>query len=78
MEILFTAEYQWLWTVVLGAALFFPVRQFIWGLSVRRADAKGLDVDEAASLRLKRSANVTAGLLCFVFSVLYVNHLFNG
>jgi len=78
MQILFTAEYQWLWTVALGAALFFPVRHFIWGLSVRRADAKGLNIDEAASLRLKRSATVTAGLLCFVFSVLYVNHLFSG
>jgi len=78
MQNLYSAEYQWLWTLGLGAALFFPVRQFIWALAVRRADAKGGDVDEAESLRLKRHSGVTAGLLCFLFAVLYVNHLFNG
>jgi hypothetical protein len=78
MENLFSAEYQWLWTLGLGLALFFPVKQLIWALLVRRADAKGGDVDEAESLRLKKRASVTSALLCFVFSVLYVNNLFSG
>ena len=78
MQNLFSAEYQWLWTMALGAALIFPVRQLIWTLMVRRADAKGGNVDEAESLRLKKRAAVTSALLCFIFSVLYVNHLFSG
>ena len=78
MQNLFSAEYQWLWTHVLAAALFYPVRQLIWTLTVRRADAKGGDVDEAESRRLKRRASFTSGILCFVFSVLYVNNLFKG
>ena len=78
MQNLFSAEYQWLWTLVLGAALFFPVRQLIWALMVRRADAKGGNVDEKESLRLKRRATVTSALLCFIFSIFYVNNLFNG
>ncbi|MBT4932491.1 MAG: hypothetical protein HOL66_00385 [Rhodospirillaceae bacterium] len=76
MQVLFNAEYQWLWTLALALALFLPVRQLIWALTVRRADAKGANVDEAESLRLKRRSGVTAGLLCFLFSVLYVNSLF--
>jgi hypothetical protein len=78
MQNLFSAEYQWLWTLLLGGALFLPVRQLIWALSVRRADARGDNVDEAESLRLKRRAAVTAGLLCFLFSLLYVNHMLKG
>ena len=78
MQNLFTAEYQWLWTLGLALALFYPVRQFIWGLSARRADAKGETVDEEVSLRLKKRANFTAALLCFVFSVIYVNQMFQG
>lgn len=78
MQSLFSAEYQWLWTLALGGALFFPVRQVIWTLSVRRADAKGGNVDEAESLRLKRRASFTSFLLCFIFSILYVHNLFQG
>lgn len=76
MQNLFNAEFQWLWTLGLGLALFFPVRHVIWALSVRRADNKGGNIDEAEALRLKRRAAVTSGLLCFLFSILYVNHLF--
>ncbi len=78
MQNLFNPEYQWLWTLGLGLGLFFPVRQMIWALSVRRAVAKEKDVavDEAESLRLKKRATFTSVLLCFIFSVLYVNSLF--
>ena len=46
MQNLFNAEFQWLWTLGLGLALFFPVRHVIWALSVRRADNKGGNIDE--------------------------------
>lgn len=78
MQNLFSAEFQWLWTLALGAALFIPVRHLIWALSVRRAEAKGGDVDEAESVRLKRRSTFTSALLCFIFSIIYVNNLFQG
>ncbi len=69
---------QWLWTAALGLALFLPVRRLIWVMSVRRAERKlGAATDEAKRQALKRRASVTAGLLCFVFSVLYVHVMFN-
>ncbi len=47
MEALFTSEYRWLWTVVLGAMLFMPVRKLIWVMSVRRHERRtGKDSDE--------------------------------
>jgi len=76
MDVLFTAQYQWLWMAALGLALFFPMRQLIWALSVRRAEAKDGNADEARRISLKRRASFTSALLCFVFSVIYVSHLF--
>ncbi|TVR83784.1 MAG: hypothetical protein EA405_03745 [Rhodospirillales bacterium] len=79
MEDLFTPRYQWLWTVVLALALFLPVRQLIWTLSVRREQRqlKGELPDPDRRAALKRRAGVTSALLCFVFSVLYVNVMMN-
>jgi len=78
MENLFTQDYRYLWSLVLTAALFFPVRRLIWVMTVRRAMRKGGEdkVDEAEQKRLKRRAGVTAILLCFVFSLFYVSTLF--
>lgn len=76
MQALFTAQYQWLWTFGLIIALFFPLRQFIWVMSVRRTEAKQGKIDAAEQERLKRRASVTSALLSFVFSVLYVGTLF--
>ena len=78
MEALFSFEYRYLWVVVLAAALFFPVRQMIWVLTVRRAIRKGGEenVDAAERERLKRRASVTSALLCILFSAVYVNVLF--
>jgi hypothetical protein len=77
MQTLFTDQYQWLWTLVLGGALFYPVRQLIWVMSVRRAQRRtGNEVDEARRQSLKNRAGVTSALLCFVFSAAYVNFLF--
>jgi len=79
MEALFSYEYRYLWVVVLAAALFFPVRQMIWVLTVRRAIRKGGEenVDAAERNRLKRRAGVTSALLCILFSAVYVNVLFS-
>lgn len=77
MEALFTKDYLWLWTLVLTAGLFLPVRQLIWVLYMRRAQGRGT-VDEADGRRLKKRATITAALLSFVFSVFYTSYLFQG
>ena len=73
----FSSQYIVLWILLLAALLFLPVRQLIWVMMVRRAERKlGGQTDEAERLRLKRRAGVTAALLSFVFSALYVVTLF--
>lgn len=74
MEFLFEA--QWLWTLVLGVGLFFPVRKLIWVMSVRRAERKHGPTDEEKREVLRKRAYVTAALLCFIFAILYTNTLF--
>lgn len=69
---------QWLWTAGLGLALFFPVRQLIWVMSVRRDERRsGRQTDEARRSALKKRATMTAVLLCFLFAVLYVQVFFS-
>ena len=75
MEALFTRDYMLLWAVALGVALFFPVRQLIWVLYMRRA-RRHAEPSEAEGLRLKKRATVTSILLCVVFALLYTSHLF--
>ena len=71
-------QYQLLWTILLAVALFYPVRQFIWALSVRREERQlNMPTDEVRRSALKRRASVTAVLLCFIFAVLYQNVLMN-
>ncbi len=72
MAELFTAKYALLWVFVLAAALFLPVRNLIWALMVRRAMSKA-EIDESEQMRLRRRAGLSAGLLCFVFSFVFVN-----
>ena len=76
MEMIFQKDFAVVWVVALALALFFPVRQLIWVLYVRRAE-RSRPSDEAERHRLRKRAGITAGLLCFVFSALYVNHLFS-
>ncbi|MBT4939681.1 MAG: hypothetical protein HON14_11150 [Rhodospirillaceae bacterium] len=78
MAALFTAEYQWLWTIVLGLALFFPVRSLIWSLAVRRAIKKEGGVTDEQRLILKKRSAMTSILLCFVFSYFYTASLFTS
>ena len=73
MAFLFGPEGRWFWTVALAIILFFPVRQLIWVVSVRRQERKrGQQADEAERTLLKRRAGFTATLLCFIFSFFYV------
>jgi len=79
MDALLSPQYQWLWTGVLGVALFVPVRQLIWVLSVRREEGKtGQPTDDGKRVALRRRASVTSALLCFVFAVLYVQVIYNS
>jgi hypothetical protein len=67
MEALFSPELKWLWSVALGLALFFPVRQLIWVLSVRRLQRRTGELPaDAVRKSLKRHAGMTSLLLCLV------------
>ena len=66
-----------IWVIVLSAALFFPVRQLIWVLYVRKKQKTQREVTENEKKNLKKRANFTSVLLCIVFSYLYVMQVFN-
>ncbi len=67
-----------IWALLLTLALFFPVRQLIWALAVRRAEKRDGPTDEARRQALKRRAAVTAALLSFVFAYFYTATLMSG
>lgn len=72
-------EYRWIWTALLAVALFFPVRQLIWVMAVRREQRRsGQLPDDEARFALKRRAAVTAALLCLVFAAAYGGVMFGG
>jgi hypothetical protein len=77
MDRFFTPEYSWLWALALTVALYYPVRQLIWTLQVRRAERDG-ERDETRRAALKKRASVSSALLCFVFSWLYSWQLFSS
>ena len=66
-----------IWVVVLSVALFFPVRQMIWVLYVRKKQKSQKTVSDDEKKDLKKRATLTSVLLCIVFSYLYVNQVFN-
>ena len=66
-----------IWVIILSAALFFPVRQLIWVLYVRKKQKAQSGVSEEEKISLKKRANFTSILLCIVFSYLYVIQVFN-
>lgn len=78
MDVLFTKDYFLLWAFALGLLLFYPVRQLIWVLYVRRASRDSAKITGLEQERLKRRAAYTSALLSFVFAVLYTHHLFQG
>ena len=66
-----------IWVVVLSVALFFPVRQLIWVLYVRKKQKSQKTVSDDEKIALKKRASLTSVLLCIVFSYLYVSQVFN-
>ena len=66
-----------IWVVALRSALFFPVRQMIWVLYVRKKQKSQGTVSEEEKKILKKRATFTSILLCVVFSYLYVIQVFN-
>ena len=66
-----------IWVALLSMALFFPVRQLIWVLYVRKKQKEQQSVSEDEKNILKKRATLTSILLCIVFSYLYVNQVFN-
>ena len=66
-----------IWVIVLSLALFFPVRQLIWVLYVRKKQKAQKAVSDEEKIGLKKRATFTSVLLCIVFSYLYVSQVFN-
>ena len=66
-----------IWVAVLSMALFFPVRQLIWVLYVRKKQKSQKTVTDEEKKTLKKRAAFTSVLLCIVFSYLYVTQVFN-
>ena len=66
-----------IWITLLSIALFFPVRQLIWVLYVRKKQKTQQSVSEEERNSLKKRATFTAILLCIVFSYIYVKQVFN-
>ena len=66
-----------IWVVVLSGALFFPVRQLIWVLYVRKKQKSQTTVSDDEKISLKKRATFTSVLLCIVFSYIYVSQVFN-
>ena len=66
-----------IWVVLLSVALFFPVRQLIWVLYVRKKQKSQKMVSDEEKKILKERATFTSVLLCIVFSYIYVNQVFN-
>ena len=65
------------WTVLLGIALFYPIRQLIWVLYVRKKQKKQNLVSEEEKKALKKRATFTSIFLSIVFSYIYVTQVFN-
>ena len=74
---IYLAFHDPIWIVVLTTALFFPVRQLIWVLYVRKKQKAQKVVSDDEKIVLKKRATFTSLLLCIVFSYLYVTQVFN-
>ena len=73
----YVAFHDPIWVLVLTTALFFPVRQMIWVLYVRKKQKSQKNVSDDEKKILKKRATFTSLLLCVVFSYLYVTQVFN-
>ena len=66
-----------IWVVLLSTALFYPVRQMLWVLYVRKKQKSQNLVSDEEKKILKKRATFTSVLLSIVFSYLYVSQVFN-
>ena len=66
-----------IWVIILSVSLFFPVRQMIWVLYVRKKQKSQKVVSDEERKILKKRATFTSVLLCIVFSYIYVSQVFN-
>ena len=73
---LFSHQYWLLWALVLGIALWFPLRQLIWTMTMRRLYKKKLPLDATVSDRIKRKASLTSILISMLFAIFYTQYLF--
>ncbi len=80
MEAIVSPDYRWVWSAALGVALFFPIRQLIWVMAVRRQQRRsgGQLPDEETRDSMKSRAGVTSALLCLVFAAAYGGVMFGG
>ena len=74
---LYVAFHDPIWVFILSVALFFPVRQLIWVLYVRKKQKTQKIVSDEEKKSLKKRAILTSILLCIIFSYIYVNQVFN-
>ena len=74
---LYIAFHDPIWVILLSLALFFPVRQLIWVLYVRKKQKSQQIVSEEEKKSLKKRATFTSILMCVVFSYIYVIQVFN-
>ena len=77
LKYFYIAFHDPIWVVALSSALFFPVRQMIWVLYVRKKQKSQKTVSDDEKKILKKRATFTSVLLCIVFSYLYVTQVFN-
>ncbi len=79
MEAIVSSEYRWVWSAALGVVLFFPIRQLIWVMAVRRQQRRsGQLPDEETRDSMKSRAGVTSALLCLIFAAAYGGVMFGG
>ena len=77
LESYYLAFHDPIWTILLSITLFFPIRQFIWVLYVRKKQKTQGTVSEDETKVLKKRANFTSVFLSIVFSYVYVSQVFN-
>jgi len=66
-----------MWVILLSSVLFYPIRQLIWVLYVRKKQKMQKSVSEEEKKVLKKRANFTSIFLSIIFSYIYVTQVFN-
>ena len=61
----YTSFHDPIWVMILSAALFFPVRQLIWVLYVRKKQKAQSEVSEEEKISLKKRASFTSISMLF-------------